>query len=69
MHVEIATDSESDLYRAVEQYADDHDLAMADAYVDLLEDGLAANVAEQPTAAESDDEAAGESAEAPQPPE
>ena len=69
MHVEIAAEHGSDLYRAIEQYADDHDLPMAEAYVGLLEDGLAANVADQPTAAEADDEAIGESAEAPQPPE
>lgn len=42
---------------------------MADAYATLLEAGLAANVAEQPTAAEADDEAVGESDKALQPPE
>ena len=41
---------------------------MADAHTDLLEDGLATNVTEQPTAAEADDEAVGENDEAPQPP-
>lgn len=69
MHVEIAAEHGSDLHRAVEQYAEDHHLPVADAYADLLEDGLAANVAEQPTAAEADDEAIGRSDGAPQPPE
>lgn len=69
MQTEIATEPESDLHRAIEAYADDHDLPMADAYVDLLEDGLAANVADQPTAAEDDHDAVGDSDEAPESPE
>jgi hypothetical protein len=40
---------------------------MADVYAELLEDGLATNVAAQPTAAEGDDDAIGRSDEAPQP--
>lgn len=68
MHVEIATEPESDLHRAVERYADDHDLSAAEAYATLLEDGLATNVADQPTAAEDDHDAIGESDGAPEAP-
>ena len=69
MQAEIATEPGSDLHRAVERYADEHDLPMADAYATLLEDGLAANVADQPTAAEDDHDAIGGSDEAPGSPE
>ena len=48
-------------------HAKDDDLSTADAYIDLFEGGLAANTAEQPTAAERDVDAVGESDEAPQP--
>jgi plasmid stabilization system protein ParE len=61
MHVEIATEQGSDLHHAIEQYAEDNDLSSAAAYATLLEDGLAANVAEQPTTAEADQDATGQS--------